>query len=84
MPFSTAINVLNIICGGLKMAGCIITLPKVRREELEGPESIRLVYSSVQGLTINFSSILPRRSKPAASSKWWFAEVSAMVETMAI
>jgi hypothetical protein len=34
--------------------------------------------------TMNFSSIFPRRSKPAASSRWWFAEVSAMVETMAM
>jgi len=35
-------------------------------------------------LTMNFSSILPRRSKPGASSRWWLAFVSAMVETMAM
>jgi hypothetical protein len=36
------------------------------------------------GLTMNCSSIRPRRSMPAASSRWWFDEVSAMVDTMAI
>jgi hypothetical protein len=33
---------------------------------------------------MNCSSMRPRRSMPGASSRWWFAEVSAMVETMAI
>ena len=33
---------------------------------------------------MNCSSILPRRSRPGWSSRWWFEEVSAMVETMAI
>jgi hypothetical protein len=35
-------------------------------------------------LTINCSSTAPRRSRPGWSSRWWFAVVSAMVETMAI
>ena len=34
--------------------------------------------------TINCSSILPRRSSPGCSSRWWLADVSAMVDTMAI
>lgn len=35
-------------------------------------------------LAMNCSSILPRRSRPGASSRWWFADVSAMVDTMAM
>jgi len=47
---------------------------------------VLIVDIAVSGisLTMNFSSILPKRSKPASSSRWWFADVSAMVETMAM
>jgi hypothetical protein len=42
------------------------------------------MVEEVVEFTMNFSSILPRRSKPGANSRWWFAVVSAIVETMAM
>lgn len=41
------------------------------------------VWRGLGQLTMNCSSILPRRSRPGCSSRWWLAADSAIVETMA-
>ncbi len=45
---------------------------------------LRVRYEKRKQNTMNFSSMRPRRSNPGASSRWWLADVSAIVETMAI
>lgn len=96
MTFSTAIDIFDIIRSSLKVAGCVVAL---RDEDIVIDTALqRLVQrngwalfsvsfvreSKERMLTMNFSSILPSRSKPGASSRWWFAVVSAMVETIAM
>ena len=96
MTLCPEIDVLDVVGGSLEVASGVVTLGDedvVVNAALEW--LIQWDWGSLKGIscvfcqtseqhTMNFSSILPRRSKPGASSRWWFALVSAIVETMAM
>jgi hypothetical protein len=97
MAFGSAIDILDIVGCSLKMACCIVALRykdividaafqrlvQGNRRTLDRKSALKHgEFSNL--LTMNFSSILPRRSKPDASSRWWLADDSAIVETIAI
>jgi len=97
VSLSSAINILHVIRGSLKMTCCIVALGNedvvidttlkwlIKWNWRSLCDIIMMDFNKSWGLrTMNFSSILPSLSKPAASSRWWFAEVSEIVETMAI
>jgi hypothetical protein len=97
MTLSPTIDILNIISSRLEMTGSVVAL---RDKDVVIDSAFQwlvqwdwwtLVLSADlvfclrgKGFTMNFSSILPRRSNPGSSSRWWLAVVSAMVETMAM
>lgn len=98
VALSTEVDILDIIGSSLEMAGGIVTLGNEDIIVLAALQRLvkwdwwtlictLVLHNTIVGgvpHTMNFSSILPRRSKPGASSRWWFALVSAIVETMAM
>lgn len=94
-----AVDVLDVVGCALKVTAGVVALgdedvvgTAVVGGLVDGDRStlvgvsffITLMLPNIHPLTMNCSSICPRRSKPGWSSRWWLAPVSAMVETMAI
>jgi len=93
-----SVDILDVVGGGLEVAGGVVALGDeevvlgaICDRLVDGDRStlvFGLVRYSCLGcsslLTMNCSSILPRRSRPGCSSRWWLADDSAIVETMAI
>jgi len=74
---------LAIFDGGVQGDGGALFFLKKKKSKMSVDVMLGKEFAAQQP-TINCSSILPRRSRPGASSRWWLADVSAIVETIAI
>ncbi len=97
MALCPTVDILYVICCGLEVASCVVALGDedvvvhtTFKWFVQWDRGALMVSADLEVRrtgkehTMNFSSTLPRRSKPGANSRWWFAVVSAIVETMAI
>jgi hypothetical protein len=83
MALGPTVDILDVICCGLEVAGCVVTFgdedvvihTALKRLVQWNWGTLRMSadqegWRKVDELTMNFSSILPRRSKPGANSRW--------------